>query len=72
MGMSKKFKNATEAKNVMKQVAMIYNTQRPYWSNHMLTPFQMHHQCELSIRKWSKKKKSRLANEEKSDSENEL
>lgn len=72
-GLTRKFKNAAEAKTVMKQVAVIYNTQRPHWSNHMLTPFQMHQQCELPIRKWSKKKKkSRAVNEEKSNSENEI
>jgi hypothetical protein len=40
----------------MKQVALIYNMQRSHMSNHMLTPYQMHQQCELRIKTWSKRK----------------
>jgi putative transposase len=71
-GVIRKFKNAAEAKSVMKQVALIYNMQRPHMSNHMLTPYQMHQQCELPIRKWSKKKKTKLDKAGKSGNENEL
>jgi putative transposase len=56
-GVTRKFKNAGEAKQVMKQVIVIYNKERPHISNHMLTPFQMHQQSELPIKTWSRKKK---------------
>ena len=56
-GMTRKFKNAWEAKEVMKQVVVIYNKERPHMSNHMLTPFQMHQQQELRIKTWSKRRK---------------
>jgi putative transposase len=56
-GVTRKFKNAWEAKQVMKKVMVIYNKERPHMSNHMLTPFQMHQQNELPIKTWSKKDK---------------
>lgn len=56
-GVTRKFKNAWEAKQVMKQVMVIYNKERPHMSNHMLTPFQMHQQKDLPIKTWSKKDK---------------
>lgn len=55
-GVTRKFKNAHEAKQVMKQVVVIYNKERPHMSNHMLTPFQMHQQSTLPIKRWSKRK----------------
>jgi putative transposase len=54
-GVTKKFKDAKEAKALMKLVIEIYNKERPHMSNHMLTPFQMHQQNKLPIKKWGKK-----------------
>jgi hypothetical protein len=61
-GVTKKFKDAKEAKALMKQVADIYNKERPHMSCHMLTPFQMHQQDKLPIKKWGKEysKKSKV------------
>jgi putative transposase len=53
-GVTKKFKNAKEAKALMKKAVDIYNKERPHMSNHMLTPFQMHKQDKLPIKKWGK------------------
>ena len=54
-GIQKKFKNAQEAKTVMKRAVLIYNKERPHISNHMLTPYQMHQQDKIAIKKWNKK-----------------
>jgi putative transposase len=54
-GITKKFKDAREAKALMKVAVDIYNKERPHMSNHMLTPFQMHQQNKLPIKKWRKK-----------------
>lgn len=53
-GLTKKFKDAKEAKALMKKVVDIYNKERPHMSCHMLTPFQMHQQDKLPIKKWGK------------------
>lgn len=37
-----------------------YNNYRPHWSCHLLTPQQMHQQCDMSMRSWSKKTRQNL------------
>jgi hypothetical protein len=58
----------------MRQVAIIYNKERPHMSNHMLTPFQMHQQSELPIKRWSKitKRKTIDAREKKTNYNTQL
>jgi putative transposase len=53
-GKGKTFKNAKEAKALMKKVVEIYNKERPHISNRMLTPWEMHKQDKIPIRKWGK------------------
>jgi putative transposase len=53
-GLSKTFKNAQEAKALMKKVVEIYNKERPHISNRMLTPWQMHKQDKMPIKRWGK------------------
>ena len=40
---------------VIKDVVDIYNNERPHWSNHMLTPNQMHRQRKLKTRTYKRK-----------------
>lgn len=42
-------------KQVIKDVVTIYNNERPHWSNHMLTPNQMHQQQQMKIRTYKTK-----------------
>jgi len=49
------FDNLEEAKMLIEKSARIYNERRPHWSNHLLTPNEMHQQRELKIRTWKKK-----------------
>lgn len=43
---------------IIKQVIDIYNNKRPHWSNHMLTPEQMHQQCEIKMKTYKTKNSS--------------
>lgn len=45
-------------KSVVKESIDIYNTVRPHWSNHMLTPLQMHQQSEIEMRTYKTKNRS--------------
>lgn len=54
-GVSRKIKDATQANVLMKTAVAIYNKERPHMSNHMLTPFKMHQQDKIPIKKWGKK-----------------
>ena len=54
-GVSRKIKDATQANVLMKTAVAIYNKERPHMSNHMLTPFKMHQQDKIPIKKWEKK-----------------
>lgn len=45
-------------KSVVKESIAIYNAIRPHWSNHMLTPIQMHQQSEIQMRTYKIKNRS--------------
>lgn len=45
-------------KSVVKESIDIYNAVRPHWSNHMLTPIQMHQQSEIEMRTYKTKNRS--------------
>ena len=42
-------------KQIIKESISIYNEQRPHYSNHMLTPNQMHCQNQMQIRTYKNK-----------------
>jgi transposase InsO family protein len=42
-------------KQIIKETINIYNQKRPHLSNHMLTPNQMHEQCELKMKTYKTK-----------------
>jgi len=42
-------------KKIVKEAIDIYNKQRPHYSNHMLTPTQMHNQCDIQMRTYKRK-----------------
>ena len=42
-------------KQIVKETVNIYNQKRPHLSNHMLTPNQMHEQCELKMKTYKTK-----------------
>lgn len=46
-------------KKIVKEAIDIYNNKRPHYSNHMLTPEQMHEQCDIQIRTYKRKNSSR-------------
>jgi transposase InsO family protein len=46
-------------RKIIKETIEIYNNQRPHYSNHMLTPMQMHSQSELKMRTYKRKNSSR-------------
>lgn len=50
------FENLEQAKELIEKAAKIYNEKRPHWSNHLLTPNEMHQQRELKIKTWRRKK----------------
>lgn len=50
------FGNLEEARELIEKSVQIYNDKRPHWSNHLLTPNEMHQQRELRIKTWGKKK----------------
>lgn len=43
---------------IVKEVIDIYNNKRPHCSNHMLTPNQMHMQCQLKMKTYKSKNSS--------------
>ena len=63
-GVTKKIKDAKEARVLMKKAVNIYNKERPHMSNHMLTPFKMHQQDKLPIKTWGRKRKTESKNEQ--------
>ncbi|VXB51390.1 hypothetical protein FLAVO9AF_90063 [Flavobacterium sp. 9AF] len=42
-------------KQIIKEVIQVYNQKRPHYSNHMLTPNQMHQQSNLKMRTYKRK-----------------
>jgi len=46
-------------RKLVKEAIDIYNEQRPHYSNYMLTPIQMHDQCNVSMRTYKKKNSSK-------------
>lgn len=54
--LGKTYLNILEVKKLTTTAVEIYNNYRPHWSNYLLTPQQMHEQCEVKIKTWSKKK----------------
>ena len=50
------FNNLYHAKQLMEKVVKIYNSKRLHWSNHLLTPDQMHQQRKLKIKTYRKDK----------------
>ena len=48
-------KNLEEARQLLKKAMHIYNDKRPHWSNHLLTPNQMHNQRQLEMITWENK-----------------
>jgi hypothetical protein len=42
-------------KQIIKETVDIYNGKRPHYSNHMLTPNQMHQQNKLKIKTYKTK-----------------
>ena len=45
-------------KKIVNQAIAVYNNQRPHYSNHMLTPNQMHNQSQLKMRTYKSKRGS--------------
>ncbi len=45
---------------IVKEVVDIYNNKRPHWSNHMLTPNQMHQQCIIKMKTYKLKNSSSI------------
>jgi len=46
-------------RKIVKEAVDTYNNQRPHYSNHMLTPTQMHNQCEIQMRTYKRKSSNR-------------
>lgn len=46
-------------RKIVNEAIDVYNTQRPHYSNHMLTPKQMHNQNELQMRTYKRKNSSK-------------
>lgn len=46
-------------KKIVKEAIEIYNNKRPHYSNHMLTPTQMHNQSDIQIRTYKRKNSSK-------------
>ena len=53
---NKTFRNLYQAKQLIEKVVKIYNSKRLHWSNHLLTPDQMHQQRDLKIKTYRKDK----------------
>jgi transposase InsO family protein len=54
-GLGMTLKNLSQAKAITAKAVQIYNSQRPHWSNHLLTPNEMHAQSAIKIKTWRKK-----------------
>lgn len=69
-----RLKNYTEAKNVVKEIINIYNTERPHSSIEMLTPNQAHQMTGVLKRLWKnyqrKKSDEIISNSKKSNFDN--
>jgi len=48
--------NLEEAKKMLEKAMDIYNDKRPHWSNHLLTPNEMHNQQEIKMVTWEREK----------------
>lgn len=46
-------------RKIVKEAIDVYNNQRPHYSNHMLTPRQMHIQCQMKTRTYKQKNSSK-------------
>jgi putative transposase len=55
-GIARKIKDFKVKKKLIKNAINIYNTKRPHFSNHMLTPIQMHEQNKLKRKQYKTKK----------------
>ncbi len=47
-------------KKIVKEAVNIYNEQRPHYSNHMLTPVQMHNQSDVPMKTYKRKTAARI------------
>ena len=47
-------------KIIVKEAIDIYNNQRPHYSNYMLTPKLMHTQCDIQMRTYQTKNRSKI------------
>jgi transposase InsO family protein len=47
-------------KKIVKEAVDVYNDQRPHYSNHLLTPNQMHSQCEIEMKTYKRKNSSKI------------
>lgn len=47
-------------KKIVKEAINIYNEYRPHWSNHMITPNQMHGQSKIKMKTYKNKNSSKL------------
>jgi len=45
-------------KLIVKESVEVYNNKRPHWSNHMLTPIQMHQQNKIGMKTYKTKNRS--------------
>ncbi|MBS1563255.1 MAG: IS3 family transposase [Bacteroidetes bacterium] len=55
LGLDEQFESAHHAQKQVHQAVVLYNRFRPHFSNHLLTPEQMHHQKRLKPRTWKRK-----------------
>lgn len=55
LGLDEQFESIHQAKKQVDQAVILYNGFRPHFSNHLLTPEQMHHQKKLKPRTWKRK-----------------
>jgi transposase InsO family protein len=46
-------------RKIVKEAIDVYNNKRPHYSNYMLTPGQMHNQCNVQIRTYKRKNSSK-------------
>jgi len=56
-GLGDTIPNLKEAKKMLKKAMDVYNDKRPHWSNHLLTPNEMHDQQKLEMVTWENKSK---------------
>lgn len=46
-------------RKIVKEAIEVYNNQRPHYSNYLLTPWQMHNQCNIQMRTYKRKNSSK-------------